>query len=525
MLDLSTPQRQSKKIIIFYLFKSIKGLILYFLFAAIGTKSMGEYGWYMTAFIAFIAVLSLLSPVVKYIYFTFHIEDDELIIQKGLLQKERKAIPLERIQSININQNVVQRILGIVSLEVDTAGSKAKELEIPGLERAFASQFKDLLQERKEEIVEGVSETATNESFTTQDASGNNLEVETGENTAVSKAKTSKKAVEDTTETMILQLGIIDILKVGITQNHLKSAGLAIGVAFGSWYKIKDLVEEYFEEWLQQFSFENVISGTSLGLAFAAVISFLFFSVVISMLLAINKYWDFSIVKKGTDLEVKMGLFNKKEIKIPLSKVQILEFHSNPLRKLLGFQTAQIFQAQSTDNKLGSVSVPACKEVHRVLLQHLIFKQPVEETEQELHCNPYSHARLRFYISSVFAIPLIGAAIYFEEYAGVVLVIAISFFLVFAAFMYGKNSKVIRDDDFVVFKKGWIFPQTIISPVFKTQAVEKWRSVFLKRRKEAHFRLHTAAGTRGLRYLKESALNKLINAINNEVICSEEKWM
>jgi putative membrane protein len=525
MLDLTTPQRQSKKIILFYLFKSIKSLILYFLFAAIGTKSMGEYGWYMNAFIAFIAVMSLLSPVLKYVYFTFHIEDDELIIQKGFLQKERKAIPLERIQSININQNVVQRILGIVSLEVDTAGSKTKELEIPGLERSFASQFKELLQERKEEIVEEVSEATASERTTSKDTSEGQQESDIEEGRLIAATAYSNKTIQDKTEVAILQLSIFDLLKVGITQNHLKSGGLAVGVAFGSWYKIKDIVEQYFGEWLQQFSFENVVSGTSLGLAVAALISFMFFSVVISMLLAINKYWDFSIVKKGTDLEVKMGLFNKNEIKIPLSKVQILEFHSNPLRKLLNFQTAQIYQAQSTDNKLGSVSVPACKEVHRVLLQNLIFKQPVEETEQELHCNPFSYARLGLYVISVFAIPIIGAAVYFEVYAGIGLVIAISFFLVFAAFMYGKNSKVIKDDDFVVFKKGWIFPEIIISPVFKTQAVEKWRSIFLQPRREAHFKLHSAAGTRGLRYLEEVALNKLINTINNEVIGSEEKWM
>ncbi|WP_292891211.1 PH domain-containing protein [Nonlabens sp.] len=512
MLDLTIPQRQSKKIILFYLFKSIKGLILYFLFAAIGTKSMGAYGWYMTAFIGFIAVISLLSPVLKYIYFTFHIEDDELIIQKGFLQKERKAIPLERIQSININQNVVQRILGIVSLEVDTAGSKAKELEIPGLERSFASQFKELLQERKEKIVEEMDATS-------------GVVTENKKADFSDESTTSAKMSQVITEVVILQLSVIDILKVGITQNHLKSAGLAIGVAFGSWYKIKDIVEQYFGEWLGQFSFENVVSGTSIGLAVAAVISFMFFSVVISMLLAINKYWDFSMVKKGTDLEVKMGLFNKKEIKIPLSKVQILEFHSNPLRKLLNFQTAQLYQAQSTDNKLGSVSVPACKEVHRILLQHLIFKQPVEETEQELYCNPFSYARLAFYVISAVAIPLLGAAIYFEVYVALGPVVAISFFLVFAAFMYGKNSKIIKDDDFVVFKKGWIFPQIIISPVFKTQAVEKWRSIFLKRRREAHFKLHSAAGSRGLRFLEEVALNKLMNTINNEVICSEEKWM
>jgi putative membrane protein len=527
MLDLSTPKRQSKKIIAFYLFKSIKGLLLYFVFAAIGTNSMGKYGMFVTAFIAFIAIASLVSPVLKYLYFTFHIEGDELIIQKGLLQKERKSIPLERIQSININQNVVQRILGIVSLEVDTAGSKGKELEIPGLEKAFASEFKELLQERKEEInvEEEVIENAQKDLVDSNNDRHKGASLEAKEKIPAIPLHKSRTTARDLTETTILQLGILDILKVGITQNHLKSGGLAIGLAFGSWFQVNELLEEYLGDWLKQFSMENVISSTSAGLVFIAVVLFLFFSVVISVALAINKYWDFSIVKKGTDLEVKMGLFNKREIKIPLSKVQILEFHSNPLRKLLGFQTAQIFQAQSTDNKQGSVSVPACKEVHRMILQNLIFKQPVEATEQELKCNPYSHAKLRFYILSVFFLPLVGAAFYVEEYAGIVLLVLLYCFSIFMAFMYGKNSKVIIDDDFVVFKKGWLFPQTVISPIFKTQAVEKWRSIFLKHRKEAHLKLHTAAGTRGLRYLQEDQLNQLITSVNNEVICSEEKWM
>jgi putative membrane protein len=524
MLDLSTPQRQSRKIIAFYLFKSIKGLLLYFVFAAIGTNSKGNYGMFMTAFIAFIAIASLVSPILKYLYFTFHIEGDELIIQKGLLQKERKSIPLERIQSININQNVVQRILGIVSLEVDTAGSKAKELEIPGLERAFASEFKELLQERKEEII--VEEDRTQRDLVSaRTDTPDDAFPQAAQGVLDTPLQKPKAAAKDVTEITILKLGITDVLKVGVTQNHLKSGGLAIGLAVGSWFQVNEFLKEYLGDWMQQFSMENIISRTSASIVFIAVILFLFFSVLISMVLAINKFWNFSIVKKGTDLEVKMGLFNKKEIKIPLNKVQILEFHSNPLRKLLGFQTAQIFQAQSTDDKQGSVSVPACKEAHRILLQYLIFKQPVEGRKQELKCNPYSHAKFRFYVASVFFVPLFAAGIYFKQYSGIVLLGGLFGFLIFMAFMYGKNSKVIKDDDFVVFTKGWLFPQTVISPIFKTQAVEKWRSIFLKNRKEAHFKLHTAAGTRGLRYLQEDLLNQLITSVNNEVICNEEKWM
>jgi putative membrane protein len=526
MLDFSIPQRQSKMIIVFYLFKSIKSLLVYFVFAAIGSNRMSRNGWYVSLAIAAAAALSLISPILKYLYFTFYIEGDELIIQKGFLQKERKAIPLDRIQSININQDVVQRVLGIVSLEVDTAGSNAKELEIPGLDKAVAQHFKDLLQERKEEILEEVADKQ--DDTLKEDIENVVIDKDDFENTVPDTSATFKKTrttAKDISETVILKLGLIDLLKVGITQNHLKSGGLAIGLAIGSWFKIKDIIEEYFADMVEQLSLESMILKTSISFAVIALVLFLFFSVLISLVLVINKFWDFSIVKKADDLEVKMGLFNKREIKIPLNKVQILEFHSNPLRKLLGFETAQIYQAQSTDSKIGSVEVPACKEVHRTLLKQLVFEKNIEQTAMEIACNPYSHARLRFYIVSVFALPLAGAAVYFHIYVALPFIALFAAISIAMAFMYGKNSKVQRDDNFVIFKKGWIFPETVISPVFKTQAVEKWRSIFLKRRKEAHFKLHTAAGTRGLRYLKEDQLYLLLNSLNNEVIASSKKWM
>lgn len=528
MLDFSIPQRQSKMIIVFYLFKSIKSLLIYFVFAAIGSNRMSRNGWYVSLAIAAAAAISMISPILRYLYFTFHIEGDELIIQKGFLQKERKAIPLDRIQSININQDVLQRLLGIVSLEVETAGSNAKELEIPGLDKAVANHFKDLLQERKQEILEEVTEKQDDayvEDIENIVIDGEVFETIVSDTDTSATFKKTHTAARDTKETVILKLSLIDVLKVGITQNHLKSGGLAIGLAIGSWFKVKDIIEEYFADTVEQLSIENMILKTSISFAVIALLLFLFFSVLISLVLVINRFWDFSIVKKGDDLEVKMGLFNKKEIKIPLSKVQILEFHSNPLRKLLGFETAQIYQAQSTDSKIGSVEVPACKEVHRALLKQLVFEENIEQTTMEIACNPYSHARLRFYIVSVFALPLASVAVYFDVYVALPLIALFAAISIAMAFMYGKNSKVQRDDNFVIFKKGWIFPETVISPVFKTQAVEKWRSIFLKRRKEAHFKLHTAAGTRGLRYLKEDQLYLLLNSLNNQVIASSKKWM
>ncbi|MBF4984377.1 PH domain-containing protein [Nonlabens mediterrranea] len=507
MLNISQPTRQSKLSILFYLFKGIKGLIAFVFFAAFSMRSWNS-AMGIAAASFFVVMVTLVGPIVQYWFFKFHVKNNELLIEKGWLFKKRKAIPLERIQSINITQNLVQRLLGLVAVEIDTAGSKAKELEIPALDRHFAEQLKALLSKKKSHI--------TTESLL------DNVHVEQDHD--IADHKSSK---------VILQLNFIDLLKVGITQNHLRSGGLAIGVVVGFWYKIKDVVENLFGDIFESVDVDieqavqqpEAFGSSFLVVILGATVVFIVASIMVSLLMSINKFYDFKMELRDEHLEVRMGLLNKKEIKIPLSKIQILEFHSNPLRKILDFKTARIYQAQSQNNQISSVEVPACHAHIQAQLQYLIFEESIEQPEKELLAQPWSHARLDMYIASTFALPLVAISIYFEFYWLTIVPILFLILIGFFGYQYGKHSKLTRDDDFIVFYKGWLFNSIIISPVYKTQAIEKWRSIFIKRRGEAHLKVHTAGGSRQIKYLKEYGINAMQNDINNQVIQSTKNWM
>ena len=51
----------------------------------------------------------------KYYNFTFFLDEDndEFVIKEGILNKSRIAIPLEKIQQVNINQSFIQKIIGV----------------------------------------------------------------------------------------------------------------------------------------------------------------------------------------------------------------------------------------------------------------------------------------------------------------------------------------------------------------------------------------------------------------------------
>jgi putative membrane protein len=255
------------------------------------------------------------------------------------------------------------------------------------------------------------------------------------------------------------------------------------------------------------------------------VITFIIVSLLVSLVTTINKYYGFELRKSGNYLEAQMGLLNKREIKIPINKIQILEFHTNPLRRILNYHTGKIFQAQSEGSKATSVDIPACDPQMMRHLQEIIYDQSLSDHHQKLESIPASHARLNFYIISLPSLAAAAALIYFEIYAGAGLALAILLWTTYRAYRDGQHTSITTDEQLVVMRSGWLFHSIIITPVFKMQAIEKWRSRFLVRRKQIHFNLHTAAGSRGLRYFKEDEITALKNQINNQVIVSERHWM
>lgn len=512
MLDLREPRRQSSKSILLYVLKNVKGLIAIALYSAFGAKNFGNF-WVIVGVAVVVTVILLISPFLNYWFFTFHVEDDELIIQKGVLNKERKAIPLERIQSVNITQNLVQRILQLVAVEVETAGSKAKELEIPGLSRSFAESFKNLLQDQ---TLQNQIENQPENQNQAEDKSLLEYQDVTTKNTS-KESSTSKRE--------LLSLDFTDLLKIGITQNHLRSGGLALGVVFGFWYNIKDFVEQFYGDVFDGFEWENMVGYASLSLFLMAAILFIIASLLVSVILTFNKYYGYTLHRNGEYLEIQMGLLNRREIKIPIQKIQILEFHTNPLRRLLNYQTAKIHQAQSQGTAISGAEVPACSPQMMVLLQELIFDHRIKEPVEQLDSIAISHARLTFYTTILPLVFAVGVSIYFEIYVLTILSTLLFGWLVYSSYRDGKNTAITSDEELVELRSGWLFHKTIIVPIYKIQALEKWRSIFLKRRQQIHFTVHTAAGSRGRRYFRERQVIDLKNRLNNLVLVSKRNWM
>lgn len=81
------------------------------------------------------AVPYLVWIELRYKNYTYYVSDTELTIRRGVLRIERSAIPFEKVQNVNVSRTILERILGIATLKIETAGTNPGEAEgiIPGI--------------------------------------------------------------------------------------------------------------------------------------------------------------------------------------------------------------------------------------------------------------------------------------------------------------------------------------------------------------------------------------------------------
>jgi putative membrane protein len=72
-------------------------------------------------------ILSVVLTTLNYHQFTIWQEDDQIILTRGLLEKKKVAIPLGRVQGIQIVENPLRQLFGYCSVTVESAGGSQSE--------------------------------------------------------------------------------------------------------------------------------------------------------------------------------------------------------------------------------------------------------------------------------------------------------------------------------------------------------------------------------------------------------------
>ncbi|PIT84073.1 hypothetical protein COU37_05445 [Candidatus Micrarchaeota archaeon CG10_big_fil_rev_8_21_14_0_10_45_29] len=82
----------------------------------------------------FIGIPAYAYHHIEYMSYTYAIEESEFVIREGVITRHTTVIPYNRIQNINTTRSLLERLLGLASLQIETAGSTTHaEGHLPGV--------------------------------------------------------------------------------------------------------------------------------------------------------------------------------------------------------------------------------------------------------------------------------------------------------------------------------------------------------------------------------------------------------
>lgn len=492
-IDLTIPTRQSLKGLVFIFLQSIRQAVRMFwalVVVFVLQKNLFDNKFIIVAVLIAILCLLLIHSILYYLNFYFYVKDGEFILKKGYLRKKILTIPLERIQSVNTKQNLIQQVLDVVALEIDTAGTAGKELKIHALEKPFANALHELLSKEKTASVETETDNVTTST--------------------------------DKSEKLVLKLTPLDLLKIGISQNHLRT-GLII-LAFGS--QIFNQVQDVFKEQADQYSseFVNYMSSSNIGLIIFLIIFFLLVSFLFSLFRTVFKYFDFKLLKKENAYRVEAGLINKRNVVLPHNKIQELNWETGPIKKQFGIYNLAFKQAVSAQNKKEQlVDVPGCLSTHLEILKSDLFgKDELFDTSKFCTNNYYFRPLWIFsgWLPVVLATPFLYAEWIFW-------LAAITWLLASGGycFLVLKKSYFRINDDQIRISKGAISHKWKQMELFKIQSVTFKQTFFQKRRSLASLELMNASGSMTIPYIDETLAKQMHNYLLYHTEISKRKWM
>jgi putative membrane protein len=494
--DFSIPQRQSiiGVIVLFAntLQKSIRAFwpFIFIVFFKKAAYSSVQIYLGIIGIIVFIGLIAFL----KYWFFKFYIDYkvEEFVIESGIFNKTKTSIPFNKIQKVTIDQSLIQRIFNVHKLELDTAGSDEKEASINAISQEMAVELKQHLLE----------------------------------NTEKNTISTNEVAQEEGQPKSFITIGILNLLKIGITANYIKSFAyifLIFTTVSDNLRQIgrDDLIDDNINQ-LEQIPITSLILGF-LAFIFTAII-------IVNLFITVIKYFNLTIKKDKKSFVLTYGLLNIKNTIINPEKVQIVKLTQNFFQKKLNVNTIEIFQASSEMKRASpkdKTKIPGSNKVEKEqILKLLIGKLP--QHNKTLYPNI---RKLLLNLLFFILVPVsIGLLINYNinKFTFTELLVVISIYVLFFGaiiFFSYRNYRLFISNDFIVKQSGsWDIDHEIMMP-YKIQAIETQQFIWQKYTNIGSVVLYTAGGKVSFSTSNYTEIKEQVNKWLYQVEVSKENWM
>lgn len=242
--------------------------------------------------------------------FTYELTDDALVVQSGVLSRNRRTIPFDRVQDVDIERKLLARLFGLAKVNLETGGAGENEGALDSVSMAEAERLRGVIRRRA-------------------------AQAHVGERTAV---EGEAPVAIDLDAPVLFSMTLGRVLYSGLFRFSLVWLAV-IGGAF-----------QYLDDWVPWGNIEvddlrsraEAASATAeaafvAGVTLSVIFVLFLLGVVAGVLRTLLREYGFTLTDEGGRFRRVRGLLTRTEAVVALRRVQLAVIENGFVMRLLGW--------------------------------------------------------------------------------------------------------------------------------------------------------------------------------------------
>lgn len=268
-----------------------------------------------------IVALSVVSSVITWRTRTWELTDAGIMLRSGLVTSKQLQVPYEHIHTVNMSSSLVERVLGLMTLDLDTgaASSEGEATRIRGLQAGMAEALREELFRRKAAVLADQGLDARTAAETSAEADDEApMAAPAPSPDACYTLTTAQLVFAALTEARVVAQAAAFLILIVQGINLLQESALV---------NLSDVAGD-----IAVLPVALLVSAAVLLLALALVVGF-----AVSFVMSLIGYAGYRAERAGGLISVERGLLSRTSHTVALERIQSISIRQGLIRQLIGY--------------------------------------------------------------------------------------------------------------------------------------------------------------------------------------------
>ncbi len=319
------------------LLRNLRGFVIplaVFLFSRGGDDRLADLFFFGVA--GSVAVAAFVASTVQWWFYRYRLTERDITLRSGVISKQERIVPYERIQSVDLDEAPLERLLRVVRVRVETAagGQLGSDIQIQALRRDDAAALRTQLLTARQALRAARQEDREQP----VGAPSSPMTPATAPAAAPADARPVRSGVMG--GELIRRLSVRDLLITGATSGRIGPAAALVGATSQF---ADDLIPDSLWNRVPWDGF--VAAASDLRIITGAVLGFGVIAWLLAILTTVLTFGGFELRREDDQLYLQYGLLDRRRVTIPMRRIQAISVHESLLRQPFGlaeikFETA-----------------------------------------------------------------------------------------------------------------------------------------------------------------------------------------